>query len=372
LDANAELMILLETITRCEPCDRVPDVPGIDPAKRAELMGRSYRAGWINVHSFTGDGTLLGGEVLMLTDRGRQTLRDALEGQDAGAAEVAGIDLEEKRRRRTAVMKRLYELSGANTRSVVRTSAIAESLGWADAVTKPVVRYLADKALVQYATLEGGVSLTAHGVDEVEKAMYPGSEGTDDLSGIHVSTGDVSGGVIHVLQGGDAGNLPPVAAPDPHPPGVFKRLGQSLWTVILGALATLLAAGITWAVTHESGHHASSSGASLGSTAATSASPIPNGAVVEYADNHGGSPVFANSSGGAVAGVPNSIPFGTRVAIVCEAPNQSGGMTSVHALYLIASSRWKGDYVVSDTMTNGGPLGDTNSPNVDPRVPHCH
>jgi hypothetical protein len=106
-------------------------------------------------------------------------------------------------------------------------------------------------------------------------------------------------------------------------------------------------------------------------TAPQSTPPIPSARIPEYADNHLGSPVFAKPDETAVVGVPPRIPYGTRVIVACETPNSTGGTPSVTAFYLIAGGRWKGDYAVSDTMSNGGPLGNTDTPNVDPRVPRC-
>jgi hypothetical protein len=95
-----------------------------------------------------------------------------------------------------------------------------------------------------------------------------------------------------------------------------------------------------------------------------------SGTIVEYADSHAGSPVFASREGAPVAGSPGRIPYGTSVSVTCFAPNETG-MASVSGLYLIASGHWRGDFVVSDTMTNGGPLGTTTTPNLDPRVAKC-
>lgn len=55
----------------------------------------------------------------------------------------------------------------------------------------------------------------------------------------------------------------------------------------------------------------------------------------------------------------------------CKAPNQTGS-PGITALCHIVDGQWKGNCVVSDTMSNGGPLGNTDTPNVDPAVPACH
>ncbi len=92
--------------------------------------------------------------------------------------------------------------------------------------------------------------------------------------------------------------------------------------------------------------------------------------VVEWADNREGSPVFADPTGAPVKGKSGRIPYGTEVVVSCFAPNESG-MASVSGFYRIASGEWQGDYVVADTMTNGGEVGDTDTPNVDEEVPSC-
>jgi hypothetical protein len=99
--------------------------------------------------------------------------------------------------------------------------------------------------------------------------------------------------------------------------------------------------------------------------------PEASTTVVEYADNTLGSPVFADPKGTTVEG-SDVIPYRTEVEVSCFAPNESGGMPSVNGFYLIASGPWKGDYVVADTMTNGGAIGDRTSPSRDKRVPPCN
>ena len=92
--------------------------------------------------------------------------------------------------------------------------------------------------------------------------------------------------------------------------------------------------------------------------------------VVEYADNREGSPAYADPAGTPVEGAPSRIPYGTKVVVSCFAPNESG-MSSVSGFYRIASGKWQGSYVVADTMTNGGEVGETDTPNVDSRVRGC-
>lgn len=64
------------------------------------------------------------------------------------------------------------------------------------------------------------------------------------------------------------------------------------------------------------------------------------------------------------------IPYETKVEVSCFAEDKSG-MASVNGFYLIATGEWKDDYVVANTMTNGGAIGDRTSPGRDPRVKTC-
>ena len=99
--------------------------------------------------------------------------------------------------------------------------------------------------------------------------------------------------------------------------------------------------------------------------------PAPTKAtVVEWSDNRAGSPVFADPTGAPVEGKPGRIPYGTEVVVSCFAPNESG-MSSVSGFYRIASGEWQDDYVVADTMTNGGEVGDADTPAIDERIQQC-
>jgi hypothetical protein len=92
----------------------------------------------------------------------------------------------------------------------------------------------------------------------------------------------------------------------------------------------------------------------------------------EQSDNHLGAKVFADNYGRAVSGdLPSSLPYGTAVEVSCWEPNESGGMPSVTGFYRIESGELAGNVVVADSMTNGGPLGNTDSENRDPRVGVC-
>ena len=160
----------------------------------------------------------------------------------------------------------------------------------------------------------------------------------------------------------------PTPAPAAAPAGARPGRRPRRRTVIAGVSALCAAAIIVAVLLMRTGGQSSQVGTLAGSGVR---GDRDHGRLFEWADNHLGSPVFAGPRGERVTGVPTRIPYGTRVFITCEVPNRSRAMSSVTAFYLVAEGRWKGDYVVSDTMSNGGPLGNVDSPDVDPAVPRC-
>jgi hypothetical protein len=371
MDSQRQLMMLLEAIAACEPCGRVPEVGGVDSSQRPDLLARAARLEWINVRTFMHDGSLPAGTILRLTNQGHDALRAAILNQDGDVSGASRTSLEEKRGKRALVMAHLYELAEANTQRVIDTAIVSESLGWDGSTIKPVVRHLADRGLLRYVTVSGGISITAKGVDEVEEARSDTGDGSDNLAGIRVTTRETSGNVTVQIVQGDSVSAGIGSAP--HGRRLLPGLARSTWKIVASALAILLAGGLAalFAGGGKSQRHDVDS-APVTTTTMGMAS-IPSGRrTLEYADNTNGSPVLASPRGTAVAGdLPGRIPYGTKVYVVCWAPNEVAGMSSVTALYLIASGRWAHDYVVSDTMSNGGPLGNTDTPNMDPRVHPC-
>jgi hypothetical protein len=150
----------------------------------------------------------------------------------------------------------------------------------------------------------------------------------------------------------------------------------------LTAAIVVAAVALSGVLTHWWGGESTSRGQRSGSirtagkadpsVGVTARANVPSGPTIpEVADNHSGSPVYRDARGASVAGmVPSRIPYGTVVQVRCQVPNQTG-MSSVTALYLIASGRWKGFYGVADTFTNGDPLGSPGGHLVDKRVPAC-
>ncbi len=152
----------------------------------------------------------------------------------------------------------------------------------------------------------------------------------------------------------------------------FTKSGDGIRIVDLIAIA-VIAGVVVFLLAHDgsSGSSGAEGGGSLPTSEGSESGPAGGSTVVEYSDNHAGSPVFANPRGAPVeGGRSGSIPYETEVVVSCFAENQSE-MESVSGFYRIASGEWEGDYVVADTMTNGGPIGNTDSPNVDPRVRPC-
>jgi hypothetical protein len=152
------------------------------------------------------------------------------------------------------------------------------------------------------------------------------------------------------------------------------RLKRSRHAVVMSVTASLSisACNLTSSPSGVGTQSSSSSSPAGSSTSGTSTPSTAQHAVRELADNKNGSSVYADPEGTPVGnGLPGRIPYGTAVMVDCVAPNQTG-ISSVTALYHIVDGKWKGNFVVSDAMSNGGPLGNTDTPNVDPAVPACH
>jgi hypothetical protein len=81
------------------------------------------------------------------------------------------------------------------------------------------------------------------------------------------------------------------SAPELPPSGVLAWIGRSMWQVVLGVLASLVAATVIIAVTRGDSHDSSSTTTSQGSGSTTTVSRGPRDANVECSDNHVGSPV---------------------------------------------------------------------------------
>jgi hypothetical protein len=173
------------------------------------------------------------------------------------------------------------------------------------------------------------------------------------------------------------------------PPDRGKERLSTFRKAVLGTVGVIITAVlVSWAVGlfgfQSSGGSSTVIREGTGAEATTTTAGIGNGSpdpsfepdasarvVVEYADNRGGSPVFADPMGKAVENTDEeTIPYEEEVPVSCFTKNKSG-IESVNYFYLVASGRWQGDYVPANTMTNGGAIGDEGSPALDPRVKPC-
>lgn len=175
-----------------------------------------------------------------------------------------------------------------------------------------------------------------------------------------------------------AGALPGESAEEPQPVEEARQeepQRRRRTPVLLALLVLLLILGAAASLVSNRASDGVSSGTPAppdtpSSSTAESNSP-GQGLVEELSDFRGGAVVYADTKGSPVPDpLPKRIPFGESVQVKCKAPNATGA-ASVTALYLIAEGRWKGTYVVTDSMTNGFTRGADGSPNVDPRVPDC-
>lgn len=131
-----------------------------------------------------------------------------------------------------------------------------------------------------------------------------------------------------------------------------------------------------------------SDGQQVGGTAGSNNVPSTTGgglgdsslkAVENYVDNHNGVQVFGDSgfsaftNHGATGYRASHIPYGTKVNVMCYVHNNTGQYSSVNGLYHIKGGPWDGGWVPANVMLNSSTakVGDTNTPDRDPRVPDC-
>jgi hypothetical protein len=163
----------------------------------------------------------------------------------------------------------------------------------------------------------------------------------------------------------------------PHRNAIVAWLSKNRDQLLIGLILLLVAAAIgpIFNLVPNPFHH-HSNGSTTETTGVTTTEEggeeeVPSGhTVAEWSDNRKGSPVFASPKAESVKGEPTRIPYGEEVLVSCWAENESG-ISSITAFYLIASGTWQGDYVVTDTMTNGGKIGSEDSESVDPEVSEC-
>jgi hypothetical protein len=144
---------------------------------------------------------------------------------------------------------------------------------------------------------------------------------------------------------------------------------QATTIAVFLIVVVIIGAELGWFPTTKAASPLSSSTAP--STITNSVPTATAGIALQTAANHLGSPVYKDSQGSAVpSNVPNRIPYGTVITVSCRVSNQTG-IRSVTALYRIAAGMWQGFYTVSDTFTNGDPLGSTGPHAVDSAIPTC-
>lgn len=79
--------------------------------------------------------------------------------------------LTKKKTNRFCFLNRLYEVSDGNTMKIVSMWDVGDTAQLTRNETENVVNYLVGEHLVEHRTIGGGISVTHHGVVEVERAL---------------------------------------------------------------------------------------------------------------------------------------------------------------------------------------------------------
>lgn len=105
---------------------------------------------------------------------------------------------EEKRARRLAFMKLLYEITDGRYLDEEPLDEMAQRLGWTLEEANDVFDYLENEGLVECPSLGGGVAITHPGVREVEQSLSQPDRGTSHFPPLNIVAihGDVIGSQI--------------------------------------------------------------------------------------------------------------------------------------------------------------------------------
>ena len=87
-------------------------------------------------------------------------------------------NLDQTKTQRFQFLHKLYEVTEGNRRSIVSMWELGSALGLDGAQTSTVVDYLAGEGLVEHVAIGGEISLTHHGLKEVERALSAPEEPT--------------------------------------------------------------------------------------------------------------------------------------------------------------------------------------------------
>ena len=89
------------------------------------------------------------------------------------------VNLNKLNEMRFGFLKALYDESKGNSFNIVDMNQIGKSLSFTNENLDTVTKYLSDEGLLEYKTLDGGISITHYGIKEVEDALGSPKEATE-------------------------------------------------------------------------------------------------------------------------------------------------------------------------------------------------
>jgi hypothetical protein len=156
------------------------DAPALDGLSRDQVLDAIdplLCAGLLEGIPNRGDDRLMAVRDLVITGPGRVELQRLRRSRPRPAAPAAGLD--ERRRRRAAFMRALYELVDASTLASALPSAVAGPAGLTVEEAESVVEYLGNDGMLEMQTFDGDVSITHRGIKEVELSLARPDEATE-------------------------------------------------------------------------------------------------------------------------------------------------------------------------------------------------
>lgn len=158
----------------------------IADAQRMLVLTDLEKRGHVHVANrlANGMGVLVSAHDVTLTAAGREALKNyqrTLHSATPSPAQTA-VPYEEKRRRRAAFMRAMYDETDGRLLMDVDSHDLGSRLGLSDDETDAVVEYLVNEQLLEHAGMGDVVSITHRGVGEVEEALRQPERDTEHFA----------------------------------------------------------------------------------------------------------------------------------------------------------------------------------------------
>lgn len=165
---------------------------GLEAHDALRLRDDCAQEGWINTHRATYPGECAGPGFIELTPKGRDMAEESI--------------IERKKAQRLRFLNHLHDATGGDIRAHTTIAEVASAIGIDMKEARSAYDYLLHEGLIEPRGLGGIVSISHHGIREIEAARSGTSTGTTHfpvtvINNVFHNTGTITGS--NVQQAGD-------------------------------------------------------------------------------------------------------------------------------------------------------------------------